>query len=419
MFFLRHFCSSFFIFVNCILLSLASQADTVDPQLYIQKHAQAFHIWVSDFKKQALSKGIPQTTLDAAFKDITLDPQVIRLDNTQPEFSRPVWEYLAGATAQGQVNIGKKNLNEQQAVLTKIAQSYQVDPEIIVAIWGMESGYGANTGKSNVFRSLATLAYEGRRANFWKQELMAALSIVQAGDRKVTDLTGSWAGAMGQTQFMPSTFLRFAVDFDGDGKRNIWTSKADALASTANYLKHYGWKYQIPWGMEVKLPANFNYQLADGIQQKTVAQWKALGVRGFITIDSKLDQEIATLFVPAGHKGAAFLLLDNFRVIMRYNNSTAYALAISLLADQFKGKANVQSSWPTEDRPLSRSERVEMQEILNGLGYNAGSTDGIIGINTRQAIQAFQIDYSLIPDSYASITLLDALRAATKAAITQ
>lgn len=417
--FLRCFRSGLFILLNCILFSQPSYADTIDPQLYVQTHAQAFQVWIDNFKKHAVLKGIKQTTLDAAFKNITLDPQVIRLDNTQPEFSRPVWEYLAGATAQGQVSIGKKNLAEQKTVLEKISQTYQVDSEIIVAIWGMESGYGANTGKSNVFRSLATLAYEGRRAEFWQKELIAALTIVQAGDQDSAHLTGSWAGAMGQTQFMPSTFLHFAVDFDGDGKRNIWTSKADALASTANYLKHYGWKYQIPWGMEVKLPANFNYQLADGIQQKTIAQWKSLGITGFSTIDKKLDQEIATLFVPAGHKGAAFLLLDNFRVIMRYNNSTAYALAISLLADQFKGKPNVKSSWPTDDRPLSRSERIEMQETLNYLGYNAGGADGIIGINTRKAIQAFQVDYSFIPDSYASIKLLEALRTAAKPKVIQ
>lgn len=403
-------CSSLLAF--SLFQSPLLSAQEFDAQAYVQQNDAAFKLWLTEFKSYAISQGIKPAIAEATLKQLTLDPQVIKLDHSQPEFSRPVWEYLAGATAAGQVSAGKKNLNQQRQVLAAISQQYQVDAEVIVAIWGMESGYGTNIGKSQVLRSLATLAYEGRRRDFWQQELVSALKIIQAGDRKATELVGSWAGAMGQTQFMPSTFLQLAVDFDGDGKRNIWTSKADALASTANYLKHHKWQYQIPWGMEVKLPKHFDYAKADGAYLLTVGQWKQLGVTGYQPIDPKLNNLNATLFAPAGYRGPSFLLLDNFRVIMRYNNSTAYALAIALLSDQFKGKSNVQASWPTDDRPLSRSERIEMQESLNALGYSAGNADSIIGINTRQAIQRFQLEHKLIPDSYASASLLQAIRQA-------
>jgi membrane-bound lytic murein transglycosylase B len=302
-------------------------------------------------------------------------------------------------------------LNRHATVLQQIEARYGVDRHILVAIWGLESNYGSNMGDRSVIRSLATLAHQGRRSEFAQTQLLAALEILQRGDTTVGSMTGSWAGAMGQTQFIPTTYNDYAVDFDGNGKRDIWHTEADALASAANYLRASNWQSGAPWGMEVRLPEGFDYAQADMSIRKPLSEWQALGLtdaRGQ-ALGSHL-QEAATLVLPAGYRGPAFLVMNNFRSILRYNNSTSYALAISLLAERFQGRGQIVANWPTDDDPLSRSERVELQEQLQAQGFEPGAADGIIGANTRQAIRRLQIALGWPADGYPDRQLLKALR---------
>lgn len=371
-----------------------------------------FNAWVASFKKEALAQGISESTFNHAFKNITPDMSIIKADRAQPEFIKPVWEYLNSAVSDSRVSMGKKKIIENAADLKAIEQAYNVDYEVVVAIWGMESAYGSFTGNKQVIRSLATLAYEGRREDFAKAQLIAALKIIEHGDVTAKNMLGSWAGAMGQTQFIPTSYLQYAVDFDGDGKRNIWTSNADALASTANYLASFGWQQHIPWGYEVKLPADFDYAQADVSRKKPAQYWASKGVTlvSGESIPTKDLSLLSAIIIPAGARGPAFIAYPNFFTIMRYNNSTSYALAVSLLMDSFKGKAGVMGAWPVDDAPLSKAQRIELQTLLNDRGYSAGVADGIIGANTRRAIREFQIDEGLPADGYASYVLLTKLK---------
>ena len=371
--------------------------------------AQSFSEWQADFRTQALKAGINPQVFDNAFAGITPDMSVIKADRSQPEFSRPVWEYLDGALSPLRVRNGQRLLEQNAELLSRIEQRYGVDRQALVSVWGMESNFGSFQGNKSVIRSLATLAYEGRRPEFAQSQLIAALKIIQEGDISPDKMLGSWAGAMGQTQFIPTTYETHAVDFDGDGRRDIWNSSADALASTAHYLQSSGWKQGQPWGFEVTLPAGFDYALADGAIKKSVAQWRQLGV----TVPASAagsDQASATLLLPAGYRGPAFLVLDNFRAILRYNNSSSYALAVGLLSQRFGGGGTILADWPKDDRPLSRSERVELQMLLSQRNYDAGNADGIIGANTRKAIRSAQQAMGWPADGYPSHKLLESLR---------
>lgn len=389
------------------------QTTTEQPEVKFLAPTQSFNAWKADFKDFALAKGINEQVFEQAFKGVTPDPDVVKADYSQPEFTRPVWEYLSSAVSATRITNGEKKIQEHKQTVDAIEQEYSVDQEVMVSIWGMESGYGGFTGNKNVIRSLATLAYEGRRISFAREQLIAALQILQNGDVKSKDMIGSWAGAMGQTQFIPTTYLALAVDFDKDGHRNIWTSVPDALASTANYLKTSGWQYKETWGHEVKLPTNFNYYLTDISTKKSVADWSAMGVKlvngqAIPTTEHSLQ---AAIILPAGARGPAFIVYRNFFAIMKYNNSTSYALAVSLLMDNLKGKpGKVISSWPVDDKPLSRTERKELQSLLNQHGYNAGYADGIIGANTRQALRSYQQSIGLPADGYPSHELLNKLK---------
>ena len=340
---------------------------------------QTFAQWQAGFRQQALQAGISPNTFDRAFLGVTPDLDVIKADRSQPEFSRPVWEYLEGALSPLRVRNGKKLLEQNAELLTRLEQRYGVDRQVLVSVWGMESNFGQFQGSKSVIRSLATLAYEGRRPQFAQDQLIAALQILQNGDIQPEAMRGSWAGAMGQTQFIPTTYNTHAVDFDGDGRRDIWNSTPDALASTAHYLQSSGWKRGQPWGFEVQVPANSN-------------------------------QLSAALLLPAGARGPAFLVLDNFRAILKYNNSSSYALAVSLLGDRFSGWGFIAGSWPKEDLPLSRSERMELQHLLNASGHDAGNADGIIGANTRKAIRTAQQGLGWPADGYPTHKLLESLR---------
>ena len=372
---------------------------------------ESFEQWRDRFRQDAQAAGITTATFNQAFADVTPDDAVITADRSQPEFTRPVWEYLSSAVSQQRIANGQKLLTQYSSLLAQLEARYGIEPERLVAFWGIESNYGNNMGTKSVIRSLATLAYEGRRPAFAQAQLLAALTIIQNGDITPERMIGSWAGAMGQTQFIPTTYNEHAVDFDGDGRRDIWGSNADALASTANYLKASGWQDGKPWGFEVRLPQGFDYAQADMDIRKPLSDWQAMGVQGATTpLSPAYSMEQASLLLPAGHRGPAFLVFNNFRTILRYNNSSSYALAVGLLSDSYKGAGKVSAAWPLEDVPLSRSERVELQQRLADRGFTPGAADGIIGANTRKAIRAFQQTLGWPADGYPTPSLLARLR---------
>ncbi|PJI48566.1 MAG: murein transglycosylase [Pseudomonas sp.] len=372
--------------------------------------AQSFAQWRDGFRTQALAAGISAQTFDRAFQGIEPDESVVTADRSQPEFSRPIWQYLESAVSPARVHNGQGRTLENAEVLQRIEITYGVDREAVVAIWGMESNFGQQMGSKNVIRSLATLAYEGRRPDFGRDQLLAALRIIQHGDVPASNMIGSWAGAMGQTQFIPTTYNQYAVDFDGDGRRDIWGSSSDALASTANYLKTSGWQRGQTWGFEVRLPQGFDYSLAEMSIRKPMAEWLRQGVRPASGTLPSDPQASVSLVLPAGYRGPAFLVTDNFRAILKYNNSTSYALAVGLLADSFKGGGQLAGRWPVQDAQLSRSERIELQQTLTDRGLAPGAVDGIIGANTRKAIRAFQQTIDQPADGYPTPALLRQLR---------
>lgn len=372
----------------------------------------SFSDWEAGFRIEALKAGIRPDIFDKAFAGVVPDMSVITADRSQPEFTRPVWEYLEGAMSAVRVRKGQALLAQYADVLQSIEQRYGVDRRALVAIWGMESSFGQSQGTQYVIRSLATLAYEGRRRAFAQDQLLAALQILQHGDIQPSEMVGSWGGAMGQTQFIPSTYNTYAVDFDGSGRRDVWNSPADALASTAHYLQSSGWQQGQPWGFEVQLTQGFDYALADASTRKTVAEWQRLGLKlpNGSALPANVAQQQAALLLPAGYRGPAFLILDNFRAILKYNNSSSYALAISLLAERFNGGGYVLGNWPRDDLPLSRSERIELQTLLSSRQYDAGAPDGIIGANTRKAIRSAQQSFGWPADGYPTHELLNNLR---------
>jgi membrane-bound lytic murein transglycosylase B len=281
---------------------------------------------------------------------------------------------------------------------------------VVVAVWGLESSYGTNRGDRPLIQSLATLAYDGRRGRFFEQQLVAALKIIQAGNVAPRNMTGSWAGAMGHTQFIPTSYLAFAVDFTGDGRRDIWSDNpADALASTAAYLSKSGWRTGAAWGTEVRLPSDFDVDLTGDSVKKSAAEWAALGVRDMAgnTVDGG---GAASILLPAGARGAAFMIFPNFRAIERYNAADAYVIAVGHLADRLRGGPPIQASWPRDDRALTLDERVELQERLAAVGFDPGGADGKVGPKTISAVKAFQRSVGMIPDGYASLDILKRLR---------
>jgi len=369
-----------------------------------------FEEWRAQFRGKALGDGISAGVFDRAFAGISPSDRVLELDRFQPEFSRPIWEYLDSAVSDTRVSNGRRLTAEKAGLLDRIEAAYGVDREAVIAIWGLESAYGANYGSIPVVRSLSTLAWEGRRREFAESQLMSALRILQAGDVTPDRMVGSWAGAMGHTQFIPTSFEEYAVDFTGDGRRDLWAGDAaDALASTANYLSRFGWTEGLAPAVEVRLPAGFDYALVDGRTTRFASDWAAMGVAP--VADGWPSGEMA-LIAPAGARGPAFAVTSNFRVIRRYNNSTSYSLAVSHLADRIRGEGPIAQAWPRGDRPLSRGEKQEMQRRLTALGYDTQGVDGIIGPNSRAAIRGFQSAQGIVADGYDSAALLDALRAA-------
>ena len=372
--------------------------------------AQDFDACTRELRAEATANGIAAATFDSAFTGLQPDPSVFEAMESQPEFETPVWEYLARLVDDRRVNEGRAMLEHWRRPLTLAQRRYGVDRNFLVAVWGVETDYGRIMGRRPLIRSLATLSCGGPRQRYFRGELMATLQILQSGDVRAELLRGSWAGAFGHAQFMPSTFRRAAVDLDGDGRRDIVGSIPDALGSIANYLKDAGWVSGQPWGYEVKLPPG--YKGPSGRHNRhDLAEWKALGI---VRSDRKplTGPDRAALLLPAGTRGPAFLVFANFNAIHAYNNSESYALAIAHLADRIRGGPPIQASWPTDDRLLSRAERVELQLWLIERGFYTGAADGILGSRTVEAIKAFQDAVGISADGFASARVLRALREA-------
>lgn len=386
-------------------------APTAPTVLPAQDAEQAgFAAWIKAFSREALAAGIRPATVQQALAHARLQPRVIELDRAQPEFSRTPWAYLDSAVSAQRIAQGQAKRAEHQAAIDAAATRYGVPASIVTAIWGMESNYGSNFGNFRAVDALATLGFEGRRAAWARSELLAALRILDQGDISDERMVGSWAGAMGHTQFLPSVFLAYAIDADGDGHRDIWGSIPDVAASTANFLARMGWQAGQPWGVEVRLPPSFDYARAEQNVRQTAAQWAAEGVQG---VDGQplpaLDA--ASIATPAGARGPAFLVGPNFRTILRYNNSVSYALGVGLLARQIEGGPGLVAAWPRDLAPLSRSQLQQMQEQLNQRGFNAGTPDGVMGPATRTGLRQYQQSIGAVADGYPTAELLQRLAA--------
>lgn len=382
----------------------------ITPYTQAQTSNSRFNIWMRSFRNRALAQGISPETLDAAFDGITFNETILERGNNQAEFSKALWEYLDTAVSDVRILNGQRALDRHAAQLDQIEQDYGVDKEIIVAIWGLESAYGAVRGNTNTIEAMATLGYRARRHTFFKDQLMAALHILQAGDTTSDNMRGSWAGAMGHTQFMPTSFLDHAVDGNGDGRRDIWNDDpVDALASTANYLRHFGWVENQPWGVEVRLPDGFDYQSARRESRKLPSEWAALGVVDLNGAPVP-DHDRASILLPGGHEGAALMIFPNFEVIEEYNTADAYVIGVGHLADRIGGGQAIQTPWPRGDGALNGAERRELQERLTDAGFSTSGIDGRIGPLTINAIRQYQLANDLVPDGYASPRLLERLR---------
>ena len=356
--------------------------------------------------RRAVSRGVFANYTAA----LTPDLRIMDLLDNQPEFTKSFWDYLDILVNDARLQKGREVLEKYRATFDAVEKAYGVDRYIVAAIWGVESNYGTMGGERPVIRSTATLACVGRRQNYFREEFLSTLEILQRGDVRPDRLVGSWAGAFGPTQFMPTAFKKYAVDFDRDGRRDVVDSVPDVVASTANNLRKDGWVSGQTWGYEVVVPASFNFMLADRARTMTIRDWQRHGITrpGGKPFPRPDDQ--AFLLVPAGVQGPGFLMLQNFRVIMKYNPAEAYALAIGHLADRLRGAEPFAQDWPRYERVLSRSERLELQQLLARHGYNVGEPDGQLGARTRAAIRDFQARTGQVPDGFASAVVLDKLR---------
>ena len=362
---------------------------------------------VAQLRAEAVKRGIDGAAFDGWFAGVEPDPSVIELLERQPEFTLQPWDYLAMLVDEKRVAEGRRKLAAHSEVLERIEAAYGVERHVLVALWGVETRYGERMGSRPLVRSLATVSCFGRRQPFFREELLATLRILQDGDVPAEQLLGSWAGAFGHTQFMPTTFRRVAVDFDGDGRRDLVQSVADALASSANYLAQAGWKQGETWGHEVRLPRK--YGGPSGRRTKlAMAEWRALGIR---RVDGRAlpGEEAAALILPAGVNGPAFLVMRNFDALLAYNPAELYALAIAHLADRLHGGGAIQAAWPRGEPALSREQRIQLQERLALRGFDVGTPDGVIGPRTVAAIKEFQKSLGLTPDGFPTVGLLGRL----------
>jgi membrane-bound lytic murein transglycosylase B len=387
------------------------------PPLPVLGGDAAFQAFIRDFETTAVAAGIRPDTYNRAMAGVAPIATMQQVIDNQPEFAKQIWSYLDSAVSARRVADAKIMLKRYDDVLVRIESRTGVPKEILVAIWGMETDYGSGQGAYSLFSSLATQAYSGPRQQYARRELIAALRLMQEHDYPLSEMVSSWAGAFGQTQFMPSTFFKYATDGDGDGKIDLWTSAPDALASTAALLANEGWQTGKPWGYEVKVPAGFDYSQADLDGVRPLSDWAAMGVKNALGASLPAGDDPASLYLPAGAHGPAFVLFGNFRVIMKYNNAAAYALAVSMLADRMAGGEPFIAKWPREERALSRAERTQFQNDLKTLGYDPGDTDGVLGRKTRAALQMYQKSKGVPADGFPTAAVLAMLHtdAAAKA----
>ena len=374
----------------------------------------AFASCLASLRADAQAKGVSGATYDANTAALAPDMAVIGFLDAQPEFVTPIWDYLAALVDDERVADGRAMLAEWAPVLARVEAEYGVDAATVVAVWGVESNYGRNFGSRPLLTSLSTLSCFGRRQSFFRGEFFTTLRIIQEGHVAPDRLTGSWAGAFGHTQFMPSTFMRLAVDFDGDGRRDLVDSVPDALASTANFLKRAGWRSDLPWGFEVSLPRGMDVSGAGRRNKQPISAWAARGVRRIDGAPMPAAATPAGLLLPAGKDGPAFLVTRNFDAVYSYNAAESYGLAIAHLSDRLRGGAPFATPWPTADPGLSRAERRALQQLLIARGHDIGEADGMIGARTREALKLEQAALGLAADGRAGQRVLQALRASPR-----
>lgn len=392
----------------------SNTATTTAPVTGSYMSTSSFQGCLANLRSQAIDSGVSGPSYDRYTQNLSPDYSVIDKLNYQPEFSTPIWDYLSGLVDNERVQAGQQKLAQHRAVLNRVEQTYGVPAETVVAVWGVESNYGDISGKYPLLQALGTLSCEGRRQSYFRGEFFATMRILQRGDLTQDQLYGSWAGAFGHTQFMPSTYERLAVDFDGDGRRDLVSSTTDALASTANFLKRAGWQTGMPWGFEVKIPQGVSIAGESRRNKRSLNSWIAQGVTradGTALIQGNLSGSTpAGLITPAGANGPAFLVFKNFDAIYSYNAAESYGLAIAHLSDRLRGETPFLTAWPTDDAGTSRAERREIQQFLIQRGYDIGAIDGLIGDKSRQAIQKEQSRLGLNPTGRAGQQILRAFR---------
>jgi membrane-bound lytic murein transglycosylase B len=371
----------------------------------------AFRAFVETLWPLAEARGVSRPTFDSAFAGVTFDPTVVANAASQPEFVRPIWDYVASAVSADRIQRGRDKARSEALWLARAKDLYGVDDAVILGVWGLETDFGGFAGSSSIIRSLASLAYIHFQGDYFRDELLAALVILEEGDIAPSLMRGSWAGAMGQTQFMPSSYLSYAVAFQRHDRRDIWTSEADAIGSTANYLAKHGWTKDLPWGFEVRLPAKFALTAADSASP---APFSTFAARGVVKADGSPMPESGDgrLLILAGLNGPVFLVTSNFDAIKTYNNSTAYALSVGLLGDSVAGAPGLAAQWPTRDQPLTTAQIQTLQTKLQKMGYDVGKIDGKIGDTLRSAVSAYQERNRLPPDGYANQALFSRVTAA-------
>jgi len=376
----------------------------------IRDAAANFDGCVASLWPEAAQRGVSRENFERFTAGLTPDLRIMDLMDSQPEFTKAIWDYLDVLVSDARIARGREVLAQYRGIFDSVEQTYGVDRHIITAIWGVESNFSTLGGDRSVLRSTATLSCIGRRQTYFRNEFLTALEILHRGDLRPDQLVGSWAGAFGPTQFMPTTFKRYAVDYDQDGRRDVVGNVADLIASTANNLRKDGWQTGQSWGYEVEVPQGFNYMLADRGHNATLAEWERFGLRrpGGKPFPRSADK--AFLLAPAGAEGPGFLMLQNFRVILRYNPAEAYALAIGTLADRLRGGPPLMQAWPRQERVLSRAERLELQQLLARRGFYRGEPDGQFGGETRKALRNFQQSIGATADGFASSAMLDRLR---------
>lgn len=366
--------------------------------------------WLDGLKREARTAGISQATIETALAGVVPIERVIELDRRQPEFTQTFWAYLDKRVTAERIERGRSLLARHRKLLDAVYARYNVQPRFLVAFWALESNFGDHTGGFPVIAALATLAFDERRSAFFRTQLLDALKILDEGHISPAKMSGSWAGAMGQLQFIPSTFVNYAVDYDGDRRRDIWNSLPDIFASAANYLGQIGWRGDETWGREVRLPPDFDWNLAGLRLRKDLAEWQRLGVRRADGRDLPKADLKAAVILPTGHKGPAFLVYRNFDAILAWNRSILYAVAVGHLADRLAGKTRLHTARAANERPMSRSQVEEMQALLISLEFDAGAPDGVVGAKTRAALGAFQRQAGLVPDGYPTMEILENLR---------